>query len=54
MAKYEQSGVDQNPMPLFTLHILSDLLVTEVEFILDSTSIVALVTLIQTIYISMP
>ena len=32
-----QSRVDQNPMPLFTFKILSDLLVTEVELRYDLT-----------------
>ncbi len=45
----KQSRVDQIPMPLFTLQILSDLLVTEVEFILDSTLMDDLVTLTLTI-----
>ena len=44
-----QSGVDQNPMPLFTLQILSELLMIEVEVTLDSTLIVALVTITLTI-----
>ncbi len=50
----EQSGVDQNPMPLFTLQILSELLMTEVEVIFDSTLIVALVTITLAILNSMP
>ena len=43
----KQSGVDRNPM--FKFQILSDFLATEVEFILDSTPISALVTLTLTI-----